>query len=298
LATRLIANQPSISIVTPSFNQAPFLEAAIRSVLDQNYTPLEYVVMDGGSTDGSVEILERYSSRLTAWTSEPDEGQYEAVGKGIARTKGEILGWINSDDAYLPGSLSMVGEIFARFPQIEWVTTLCPIHWDERGRPVRADHVRGFNRLSFLAGEYLPTPGAFSLGRIQQESTFWRRSLWERAGGRIDPEFPLAGDFALWAQFYQHAELVGVAAPLGGFRIHSGQKTARALARYNEEAAHALVKYGGRHAAGFQRPVREIASRMPTATQPALAALGFMHRASIVQWNLSERDWKLEKRFI
>src|SRR5688572_14472090 len=101
--------------------------------------------MDGGSTDGSVEILKRYTSQLTSWTSEKDDGQYDAIVRGFSKTSGEIMGWINSDDAYVPGSFSIVGEIFGRFPEIEWLTTVYPIHWDERGRAVRVDHLRGFN---------------------------------------------------------------------------------------------------------------------------------------------------------
>lgn len=96
---------PSFAIVTPSFNQAAYLEAALRSVLDQDYAPLEYVVMDGGSTDGSAALIERYNARLTAFVSQPDPGQYAAVAASVAKTRGEIIGWLNSDAAYVPGVL-------------------------------------------------------------------------------------------------------------------------------------------------------------------------------------------------
>src|SRR5687767_838449 len=170
---------PGIAIVIPSFNQGQYAETALRSVLDQGYRPLECVVVDGGSTDGTLEILKRYEARLTAWVSERDHGPYDAFGKGVALTSGEIIGWMNTDDAYLPGALAVVGDIFAQFSQVEWLTTLFPLHIDTRGRIIRADRTPGYNREGFLAGEYLPQPGAFSLGYIQQESTFWRRSLWE-----------------------------------------------------------------------------------------------------------------------
>ena len=282
----------------PSFNQAQYLETALRSILDQDYAGVQCVVMDGGSTDGSVEILQRYDSRLTAWVSAPDKGSYSAVNKAIAATNSEIIGWMNSDDAYVPGAFAIAGDIFARFPEIDWITTLFPLHMDEHGRTVRADLARGFNREGFLSGEYLPEPGAFSLGYVQQESTFWRRSLWEKAGGQIDPEFPLAGDFALWAQFFEHAELFGVAAPLAAFRIHGEQRIALRLEAYNEECRKVLVKYGGGRKEGVHRAFREIATRAPVAGHALLEKVGAMRRARAVRWDLMSGAWKLEEYFI
>jgi glycosyltransferase involved in cell wall biosynthesis len=109
-ATPATAELPRISLVTPSFNQAEFLEATLRSVLDQGYPNLEYIVVDGGSTDGSTAILERYADRLAWWVSEPDRGHGHALNKGFARATGEILGWINSDDLLLPGASSSAGS--------------------------------------------------------------------------------------------------------------------------------------------------------------------------------------------
>lgn len=288
------AELPSIAIVTPSFNQAAFLEAAMLSVLDQACPTLEYFVADGGSTDGSAEIIRRHESRLAGWVSERDGGQYAAVANGFARMKGEILGWLNSDDALVPGALSVVGEIFAQFPQIDWLTTTRPLFWDARGRAVRCEALAGFSRAGFFAGEHLKKPGSFDGGFIQQESTFWRRSLWEKAGG-FDPEFPLAGDFALWARFFQHAELHGIDAPLAGFRLHDEQKTGDRFEEYLSEAETALAKYGGRRG-GFI--AREIARRLPAATWPTLARLGWMHRSRIVTRDLRRGVWTIADRFI
>src|SRR5712664_2616221 len=111
---------PRISIVTPSFNQASYLEAALKSVLDQNYPNLEYIVVDGGSTDGSVEIIQRYADRLTYWVSQPDRGQMDALNKGFRRTTGEIMAWLNSDDMLCSWALQTVGHIFQDLPAVQW----------------------------------------------------------------------------------------------------------------------------------------------------------------------------------
>ena len=188
---------PRISVVTPSFNQARFLPETFRSVLGQSYPDLEYVVIDGGSTDGSAEIIRRHAEHLSFWTSETDGGQYDAINKGFARTSGDVMAWLNSDDLYTPWALRVVGEVFSQLPQVEWVTTLLPLHWDEHGLPTRCSPVEGFSKHGFFRGRHLPRPGEMDKWFIQQESTFWRRSLWEKAGGRIDSSLHLAGDFEL-----------------------------------------------------------------------------------------------------
>ena len=236
---------PRISIVTPSFNQARFLPDTIQCVLGQNYPALEYVVVDGGSTDGSADVIRRHASDLSYWCSEKDAGQYDAINKGFARTTGDVMAWLNSDDLYTPWALRTVGEIFRQLPEVQWLTTLLPLHWDADGLPSRCRPVPGYSKHGFLRGRHLPRPGESHKNFIQQESTFWRRSLWERAGGKIDPTLRLAGDFELWAKFYQHADLYGVPLPLGGFRRHGDQKTAHHMEAYVKEAEAVLARHGG-----------------------------------------------------
>jgi len=216
---------PSISIVTPSFNQGQFLEETIRSVLDQNYPNLEYIIMDGGSTDNSLEIIKKYEKHLKYWQSQSDGGQYSAINKGFELTTGEIMAWINSSDKFLPGALHVVVEIFKTFPEIEWLTTQIPLLFDENGLIISAHFIDSFSKEGFLKGEFLMRKGYWSRGFIQQESTFWRRSLWERSGGCLNTNYKLAGDFELWARFFHHAELYGVYFPVSGFRMHPNQKT-------------------------------------------------------------------------
>jgi glycosyltransferase involved in cell wall biosynthesis len=245
-----------ISIVTPSYNQSRFLEAAMQSVLTQRGPEVEYIVMDGGSTDGSEAIIERHAARLAYWQSERDGGQYDAITRGFARATGDVFGWLNSDDMFCEGAFAVVAETFEQFPEVQWLTTTAQVRWDAEGRIARVLHVPGYTREGFLAGEHLPSGGAFSVGWIQQESTFWRRSLWEKSGAQIGHGYGLAGDFELWARFFQHAELHAIEVPLGGFRFHGDQKTGGDRGDYMTEATRALTAHGGRRASAFAQWMR------------------------------------------
>ena len=214
---------PKISVITPSYNCKDFIANTIESVLNQQYPNLEYIVIDGGSSDGTAEIIRQYSDQLTYWQSQKDGGQYDAINQGFSKSSGEIMCWLNADDMFLPNSLFVVSEIFSQLNNIEWISSLQPASWDACGYLAHIASLPGFSRQAFLDGLYLPTTTKKGFW-LQQESTFWRRSLWEKAGSSI-PNFHLAGDFALWCKFYEFAELTGVTYPLGGFRMISGQRS-------------------------------------------------------------------------
>ncbi|MDX2100506.1 MAG: glycosyltransferase family 2 protein [Leptolyngbyaceae cyanobacterium bins.59] len=230
---------PKISIVTPSLNQAPFLEATIQSVLQQGYPNLEYIIIDGASTDRSLEIIKKYESQLHFWCSEPDGGHYAAVNKGFSHATGEILGWLNSDDMHYPWTLKTLGSVLSDLPQIEWITTLYPGSWDFAGFARRFRAFPGYSREAFLDGRYLPW-NRKAFGWVQQESTFWRRSLWEKVGAYIRPEFSLAGDFDLWSRFWCYSELYGLDSPLAGFRRQHTSRNAQNYRKYVFEAEQSL----------------------------------------------------------
>lgn len=204
----------SISIVTPSFNQAPYLEKTIKSVLSQNYPNLEYVVIDGDSTDTSKEIINKYSQELHYWISEPDTGHANALNKGFEKTSGEIMGWLNSDDMYFPGCFNTVSEIFEKFPEVNWISGLTSA-WNDVDSVINVQSTQK-NIFDFLLGKF---------GWIQQESTFWRRSLWEKSGARMNESIKYAIDGELWTRFFLQDELYSVYSTLGGYR-HTGSNRA------------------------------------------------------------------------
>ncbi len=242
----MIRDLPKISIVTPSFNQAEFLEATIHSVLSQNYPNLEYIIVDGGSTDGSIEIIKNHANHLHFWCSEPDTGQYDAINKGFAQASGEIMAWLNSDDMYLPWTFKTVASIMADLPQVQWLTTLRPGFWDWHGFCLDFSSAPGYAKEAFLDGRYLPSGAKPSIemvgpsSPIQQESTFWRQDLWQKVGSCLNTSMPLAGDFDLWSRFWVHADLYGTISPLGGFRSQFNQRS-REFTQYVLDAEQSLA---------------------------------------------------------
>jgi len=294
-----------ISIVTPSYNQASFLEETLQSVLSQQDPNLEYVVIDGGSTDGSAGIIQRYGAQLSYWVSEPDKGHYDGINKGFAKTNGDIMAWLNSDDKFTPWCFSLVREIFSTYPEVEWISTVQPLSWNARGQATGINFSGGFNRISFLKGGNLPSKGSFGRRYIQQESTFWRRSLWERAGGFVNTTYQLAADFELWARFYQHADLYGVMAPLGGFRAHGNQKSVLQADEYVAEAERILAQYGGRPCKGGEALLRgivwKVARHYSLGTLPRLIRAvghrsGLTFPTKVAVWDGTE--WRIISGFV
>jgi hypothetical protein len=205
---------PLISVVTPSWNQAGFIERTMKSVVDQGYPALEYIVRDGGSEDGTVDLLERYDDRLHKWVSAPDAGQADAINQGFAGASGEIMAWLNSDDLLMPGALHYVGRYFREHPEVDVVYGQ-RILIDESDREIGRWILPRHDDAVLPWADYVP-----------QETMFWRRRAWERSGARLDPSFQFALDWDLILRF-REAGAVFHRVPrfLGAFRIHEEQKT-------------------------------------------------------------------------
>jgi glycosyltransferase involved in cell wall biosynthesis len=225
------------SIVTPSYNQARFIRRTIESVLGQEGEfDLEYLVVDGGSSDGTAAILEEYGPRLQ-WISEPDRGQVDAINKGLERTTGDIVGWLNSDDMLLPGALRRAAEVFTARPEVEWVHGRCRII-DEQDRVIRGwveayKHIRAKRHTleTLLVENY-----------VNQMTVFWRRSLLE-AVGILDPQFSLAFDYELWLRFAQRGAPAYIDQPQACFRWYEASKSGANFEAQLRENSLAAEKY-------------------------------------------------------
>jgi hypothetical protein len=261
-----IEQPPKISVVTPSFKHAAFIGRTIDSVLAQGYPNLEYHVQDGGSDDGTREILQGYGTRLTSWDSRPDGGQAEAINAGFARTTGDIMAYLNSDDILLPGALAYVAEYFRAHPEIQ-VVYGHRILIDENDRqigrwvmPAHSDDV-----LSWA--DFVP-----------QETLFWRRSIWEKAGGRMDESFRFALDWDLIVRFRSEgARFTRLPRFLGGFRVHPQQKTSAGIS-----------DIGFRE---MDRIRKRVLGRVPSKVEVRRAVFPYLlrHMALDLGWRIQDR---------
>ena len=234
MSTSLIVKKilPKISIVTPSFNQGEFLEECIQSILEQGYPNLEYIIMDGGSKDNSIKIIKKYEKYLSYWQSQPDGGQYIAINDAFKNTTGEIMAWLNSDDKYHQNAFFKVASAFTNHQEIQWLTGRATA-WDRDGKFTYFEA-----SIPEWSREYLLNLTQEIRERrrfIQQESTFWKRSLWNQSGSNLNLHLELAGDFELWVRFSRYASLFPIDDFLGGFRSYEGQRSKLYIDKYMQE---------------------------------------------------------------
>jgi glycosyltransferase involved in cell wall biosynthesis len=206
----MINSKPKISIVTVCLNSIDYIEETIKSILNQNYPNLEYIIIDGGSTDGTFEVVERYKSQLKYFISEKDLGHANALNKGFKKSTGEIMGFLNADDIYMPWTFKTISGIFLNFKDVNWITGIQSFI-NDKSENVGSGVVLK-NIQDFLNNNYQ---------WIQQESTFWKRSLWEKAGGYINEEYKFSIDTDLWTRFFLHERLYHLNSIIASFRDHS-----------------------------------------------------------------------------
>jgi glycosyltransferase involved in cell wall biosynthesis len=258
-----LPDQPLVTIVTPSFNQRRFVEATIRSVLDQDYPAIEYIVQDGGSTDGTLEVLRAYSDRL-AWTSGPDGGQAAAINAGWRQGHGQILAWLNSDDLYAPGAVRRAVEAFRQQPSAAGVYGDCN-YIDQAGN---------------LLGHFRTEPWDFTKvvcnlgGVIAQQSAFLRREAID-AIGYLDADLSMVMDVDLWLRLGLRYQLYYLPEQLASFRIHDASKTVAAGTRFGPELRAIYERFFAR--ADIPAPIR--ARKAETESNIALATANYLFQA-------------------
>ena len=271
----VVGSWPRITLVTAVYNGEKHLEETIRSVLRQEYPNLEYIVVDDGSSDGTVEIIRKYERELTCWFSQKNQGLYGALNAGYARSSGEIMGWLNSSDKFHTGGLSVVGSVFSAFADVEWITGRATM-FNDAGMTIEVQDVPRWSRRRFLAG---------ANRHIQQESTFWRRDLWERAGGALSTEYRAEGDFELWTRFFRHAKIYPVDALIGGWRFHANSLSHGDVSRYDQKCDE-IVEKELRRAGGFRglRMYRGMFRRLDQAIRRIPKVRGVWQRAVVNPW--------------
>jgi len=224
----------SISIITTSFNCAGYIETTIKSVINQD-VKAQYIIMDAASTDNTMDIVNRYKDSIDVISSEPDDGMYHGIQKGAQHVTGDIMAWINADDAYLPWAFSIVKDIFDKHPDIDWIIGQ-PSYMNEKGQCTKVSSNAGtaYPQKYIQNGWFQPQ----FAGYLQQESMFWRKSLWDKVDG-LNLDIKLAADFELWTKFAQHADLYSVSVPLSSFRLRPGEQQSSVSGdKYSEEVAH------------------------------------------------------------
>jgi glycosyltransferase involved in cell wall biosynthesis len=279
-----VIGNPKISVVTVCYNMESFIEQTIKSVIDQDYDNLEYIIIDGKSNDNTVSIVSKYREKISIFRSEPDKGQYDAIQKGMNLATGEILAWLNADDVYFPWTLGTVARIFSKFQDVKWLSGISAFI-DEDGS---LTHV--YNSLNARPSGLI-SRGYFRkrlYGYLQQESMFWRRELWEKTGG-LDLSLKLAGDFDLWTRFAQHAEHLTVGIPLAGFRIRETSRSKIQENSYEEEVRQICIKK--------PKPnfiIRRLASINQISNK--LIRLLVWKKAWIYYYSVSQQKWVLSRR--
>ncbi|WP_462317256.1 glycosyltransferase family 2 protein [Marinilabilia sp.] len=234
---------PKVTIVTPSYNQAEFLEETIKSVLNQTYPNIEYIVVDGGSTDGSVDIIKKYEDQLAWWVSEPDNGQSDAINKGFAKATGDVYNWLNSDDILYPDAVKIAVHFMQKHPESE-VVYGDRIVIDGKGRIIDVfEPVSVSKRMA-----------KFAL-RIPQEATFFSARIWKKVNG-LNESLHFVMDSDLWYRFLEETRFFHIPVFLGAYRNHEESKSVYGLGKEKSDKAMAEIIYLRKNYSSFLSQVK------------------------------------------
>jgi O-antigen biosynthesis protein len=248
---------PKLSLVTAVFNGEHYLEETFRSVIGQCYPNLEYIVVNDGSTDGTSRIIQKYAKHISCVIEQENRGLYAALNAGFAKSTGSVLGWINSNDLLHVNGLHIVGSVLSALPSVQWITGW-PTYFTDQGYAVIEKRMPRWSRRRFLAGA-----NRF----IQQESTYWKRTLWDQAGGQLSTKYRAEGDFELWVRFFRHAKLYTVDGLIGGYRCHPNALSQGNLERYtrtcDEIADGELATMSGHSLTKLFRQTSRVMERIP-----------------------------------
>lgn len=304
-----------ISIVTPTYNRSRYLNETIESVLSQEGDfELEYIIQDGGSEAGVRDIIREWDRKLKTgefvprcnkieftYFAETDNGMYDAINRGFARSGGDVMAWINSDDFYLPHAFNTLKSIFDKFDNIDWLTGMQTMYNETGGIiQVNFSNTPAYSRKFIREGFYDRRLLKYGLSWIQQENTFWRRSLWEKIGSKINGNYNAAGDYYLWREFARHTDLVHVYSVFGGIRKHKDQKTNDLRAYYEEiplpKPPHVLYRMLRRIVKIF--PITRRILFHTRVGKLGFKLLGQKHNwylGRTVMWNLETNDWYINQ---
>ncbi len=225
--------EPLVTIVTPSYNQVSYLDETIQSVLNQDYRNVEYIIVDGASTDGSIDLIKRYDNRISKWISEGDRGQTDAINKGFSLARGEIIGWLNSDDTLLPRAVSEAVQFLVENPAVGLVYG-------------EANYINGYSKVigKFPAAQTTLKKLQRGYVHIPQQASFFRKSLWDQVGP-LDPSYYFAMDYDLWVRLASVSEIKYLPRIWANFRLHADAKTISADDRCWPEMLRVHYRNGG-----------------------------------------------------
>lgn len=278
--------EPFISVVTVAYNMEDTVRDTLESITQAKTSNVEYIFIDGKSSDNTMQIANKFKDSIDLLISEPDSGQYDAINKGMRYSKGEILCWLNADDIVMPWTFKVVEAIFRQFPEVSWITGQ-PSFLNGDGHLTRIySKAPAYPQSAVANGWYDRDHGSY----LQQESMFWRRSLWESAGG-IDTSYTLAADFHLWTKFGRFAQLVPVDIPLAAFRERPGaQRSSRHADLYENEVRQICLEH--RQPGGLWRLAAK-AGIVPRS----LIRYGLTAKGQLIAYDRAGQQWrKIERR--